>query len=359
MRWILICGTAFALPLDAMSMKVSGPEEMRLAIETPEPAEEVPFDADLFRKDVQVFSGHLEFLYWTVDEGALDYALKMRHSAWGPSPSYAQGRMESGTFGWDPGFRASFSFFRATRYWEVRWSYTRLTVRGNDCENKPSNPTKFITGTWPQITTGALASAKSHLHMNYNVVDMNVDRYFVPNPHLRMRVLGGFIVAWIDQDWKVRYTDSSLHNSIIRNRWSFTGAGLKSGMTFDWFWTNDIYVSAVGTTAVLIGSYSNTSEQRTNFQPTPADNTAVPIRDMDFRDTRPAFTMQMMLGPSWQKNFCNARYEVFVGYEINLWANLNQIYHSTSGGPSEAKETWINSSLTGLQGLTTRFTMDF
>src|SRR5438132_3804451 len=89
-------------------------------------------DADLFRQEAQIFAGNAEFLYWTVAEGDLDYALKMTHAAWGPTPAYAQGRYESANFDMDPGVRVALHYFRAPHYWEVKWQYTRLTSVGRD-----------------------------------------------------------------------------------------------------------------------------------------------------------------------------------------------------------------------------------
>jgi hypothetical protein len=67
----------------------------------------------------------------------------------------------------------------------------------------------------------------------------------------------------------------------------------------------------------------------------------------------------MLFGPSWQKSYKKFRVEAFAGYEFNMWGNLNEIHHSTSGGPYASKETWVNSSFTGFQGLTVRLTGDF
>gem|GEM_PF-4211976 len=73
----------------------------------------------------------------------------------------------------------------------------------------------------------------------------------------------------------------------------------------------------------------------------------------------PAFQSQFYFGPSYQKNFPNQRLEIFVGYELVTWLNLQEIYHSTSGAPSDPKETWINTSALALQGLTARASIDF
>lgn len=310
-------------------------------------------DPDLFKKNAQIYSAGVEFLYWKVAEGALDYALKMEHPAWGASPSYAQGKFETAAYNMDPGVRVGFLYFRAPHFWELKWQYTRFTSRGKNQASKPSGDADFLTGTWPQITTNPLAQATSQIHLNYNVFDMFVTRVFIPNPHLRLRVIGGTLAAWMDQDWKVHYSDSALNSTTIRNRWHFVGAGLKTGAMADWYWTGDLYMTGLWTVDALIGSYSNRAKQETSF------NTAIPVRDTFYRDVRSVFSAQMLLGPSWQKNFPNNRVEVFAGFEMNLWCNLQEVYRSTAGDPSAAKETWINTSILALYGLTTRLTVDF
>lgn len=318
-----------------------------------------PYDADLFKRDIEVFSVHSEFLYWRVQEGALDYALKMRHEAWGPTPSFAQGKLEKATFNGDPGLRIAASYFRASRYWEVWGQYTRLTATGSDSSSKPTPTEQFLTGTWPQITTAPLSGAESHIHLNYNTGELLIDRFFNPNPHLRLRLLGGALIVWMQQDWKIHYLDAVPRITRIRNRWEYVGGGLRIGTALDWFWGHDIYVSGLASTGIVMGSYRNRAEQKTAFQPTASDNTSIPIRDLDFRDARSAFTVQMIFGPSWQKNFAKNRVEVFAGYELNSWFNVQEVYRSTSGDASSAKETWINNGLLTLQGLTARLTVDF
>ena len=369
MKWLLCAYTTlaiFATSIEAKERRAQAccpPPEPKKCCATPPPPEKEPgpcdFDYDLFRKHVPVVTGEVQFLYWRVLEGGLDYALKMQHQAWGPSPSYAQGKFETGEYNWDPGFRVAVAYFRAPKLWQVKGEYTRLTAHGQNDSGKPEVDKKFITGTWPQIMTDPLAGAQSHLHLNFNTFDLFVNRFFNPNPHLRMRIIGGGSVAWIDQDWKVRYFDSFPHSTTIRNRWKFTGGGFTLGTSADWYWTSDIYISGGGYAGMLVGTYRNRAEQKTTFQPTVEDDTSVKIRDADLRDTRTVFKFQLLLGPSWQKNFSCSRVELFAGYEINSWFNLQEVYRSTSGDPSEAKETWMSTGVVSLQGLTTRLTVDF
>ncbi len=355
MKWLCysaLAAVALALPLFGDKQKL--PPEKVSKVEPP------PFDADLYRRDTQVFSVDAAFLYWGVQEGALDYAIQMKESGWGPSECFAQGNFKNATFSGNPGFRAVLRFFRAPRYWEFWTVYTRLTATGTQMAEKPSPPGNFLTGTWPQIFSNPMASAKSTIHMNYNVADLLITRVFFPNPHLRLRITGGGSVPWINQFWKILYADWMGFQTKIANRWSFIGGGLKMGTTFDWYWFTDIYMTGGTTLGAFLGSYKNSAVQRTNFQPpSPGFNPNLPVRDAHFSDVRPAFLAQFYLGPAYEKNYTNQRFELFVGYELATWLNLQEIYRSTSGAPSDAKETRINTGALALQGLTMRATLDF
>ncbi len=347
MKWILTFATLCTLQVFGITKKTDS-----FTNPPPPPSHpELEGEPDLFNRYEQIFAGNVEFLYWGTTAGGLDYALKMRHNALDPV-CYAQGRYENAKYDMSPGVRLCFLFFRALRYWEVRWQYTRMTCEGNDRSGKPDPSEQYLTGTWPQISSNPLSGAHSHIHLNYNVFDWFIDRVFFPNPHLRLRVVGGATVAWMDQDWKVRYTDSTTTATVIRNKWHFVGAGLKNGLMVDWYWTGNLYFTAHGFFGPLIGSYSNQSKQSTS-------NSATLVRDASYQDVRPTMTTQMLLGPSYQRNFASTRMELFAGYEMNAWFNLQEIYRSTSGTASQAKETLINSSMLALYGLTTRLSLDF
>lgn len=312
---------------------------------------EVAYDADLFRKHEQVYSGHVSFLYWRAQEGALDYALKMQQAS-PPGTVYAQGEYHRATFDGEPGFRLALGYFRALRLWELWFQYTRMTASGCDSVHAPDGGNRFLTGTWPQVTEGPISEAKSRIHLNYNVGDFLVDRFCNPNPHLRARFIGGGTVAWINQNWIVRYFDADSVVTQIQNRWKYIGGGLRIGTMIDWFCGYDIYMTGGTTIAYYLGSYHNIARQT-------ASTTDLYIRNTHYFDVRPVFSAQATFGLSWQKNFCASRIEIFGGYEINTWFNLVEIYRSTAGDALAAKETLMNSGLLALQGLTARLSADF
>ena len=355
MKSLLASAILLALPLSAMSKKHERPYERPL-----EPGQESDIgEPDLFKKYDQIVSANVQFLYWTIAEGGLDYALKMKADAWGPEQSYAQGSFQRAGYNVDPGFRLGFLYFRAPHYWESRWEYTRMTNRGENHSVKPKGDGKFLTGTWPQITPNPLSEAHSRIHFNYNVFDWLISRVWIPNPHLRFKMLCGATTAWMDQDWELRYTDTASNTTKIRNRWDFAGGGLKAGTMWDWYWTGDLYFTGQGFLGLLMGGYSNHAKQTTTYQPTESYDPSIPVRNGSYSDVRATVTAQMLIGPSYQKNLPKNRIEVFAGFEMNVWANLQEIYRSTTGVPSDAKETWINSSMLALYGLTTRISVDF
>lgn len=360
MKWILTAATLLTFPLIAVCKKADcPPAEGSTRCWRPETFTEVECEPDLFKMYDQVFSGTVEFLLWTIAEGGLDYAIRMEEAAWGPTASYAQGTYKTAGYNLDPGFRVNLTYFRAPHYWDMRWQYTRMTNRGSDRESKPGPAQNFLTGTWPQITTSPLTAAYSHIHFNYNVFDWIACRVFFPNPHLRLRVGAGAALAWMSQNWQIRYEDSASQSTTIRNQWDYVGGGMKNGIIVDWYMTKELYMTGQGIFGVFLGGYANSSKQTTTAQIDPADNPSVPIRNASYSDVRPAFTAQVSFGPSYQHNFASNRLELFAGFEMNLWTNLQEIYRSTSGTASAAKETLINASSLMLYGITTRATFDF
>ncbi|HSX03683.1 MAG TPA: Lpg1974 family pore-forming outer membrane protein [Rhabdochlamydiaceae bacterium] len=302
--------------------------------------------------------GSLEFLYWTVQEGALDYAIHMNHPA-PAAAAFATGDYKIADFDWSPGFRAVLGFYRAPHYWEVFGQYTWFYSKGSNRAFAPSEAGEFLSATWGEMTTPPLQSAESHISLHYHIGDLLVTRVFDPNPHLRMRWVGGITTAFIEQSWRIDYYNFSLGHDHIKNKWKFAGGGLRIGITVDWFWTGSIYLSGKASVATLVGAYHNHAKQTTNaagFDP------KIPVRNVIYNSPRFAFQSQILIGPSYQKSYCWPRewdLEVFVGYEFNAWFNLQEVYRSTQSLPGFPKETNLETGVLGFHGLSLRATIGF
>lgn len=320
--------------------------------------EQPSFDADLFRKNREVISPSLEFIYWSLEESDLDFAVQMNHPAWGTTPTFSTGDVVEANTDFQPGFRTALSYFRATRLWEVKAAYTFYYHNKSETALKPSDPDLFLTSTWPTNLPSPLQEASSTLRFHYHLGDLLVDRFFIPNPHFRLRLKGGLTGAIILQRWQTNYTDNAFVTT-VHNRWRFIGAGLRTGIFLDWYWTHDIYITGSFSFASLLGRYRNHSKIQTTANPSGLDNPDVAFQDLFKKDLRIANQVQFLFGPSWQKNFTSLRVEIFAGYELTSWWNLQEIYRSLSGTPEAPKQIFTNTSLLALQGLTTRLTLDF
>ncbi len=322
------------------------------------------YDCDLFSKERKVLFLNAEFLWWTVNEGALDYAIKMKKPAWG-TPTDAVGHYKRAEFDWDPGVRFSFGYFNAPHFWDAQIQYTYFYSAGKETAKAPHESTLFLNGTWPQPNPSGLvplAEADSSIGIMLNLIDMIMTRRFHPNPHLRIRVQGGPTIAFINQKWEIHYRDTAGNKSRLNNKWHFVGAGLRLGSIFDWFMgKGGYYLTAGGSIAFLGGDYHNTSKQTSNFAGAGFDP-SLKLRNAHYQDTRLIPHFAIYGGPSWQQSFKKIRTEIFIGYEFNLWANLHEVLRTsfdTSASPTAPKLTSLDSAWLGLQGITFRWNLDF
>lgn len=333
------------------------------ATKTPPPPK-VSYDTDLFRENNKIEFINLEFLYWCVNESAMDYALKMKSPAWG-NPTEGVGHYKVIDFNWSPGFRMNVGYFNAPHYWDAYLQYTYFKAKGDDHAKAPHEPDLFLNGTWAQPAFGSkdeipLAKAHSSVEFNLNILELLATRRFHPNPHLRMRLYGGVSVGWIRQNWEIDYHDTADNTSHLHNHWRFTGAGLRAGYMLDWFLgKGGIYFTGVFSAAVYAGSYHNISKQHSSDSNSGGFNTALPFRNVHYRDVRLVPHFQLMAGPSWQMAFGAYRTELFAGYELNFWTNLHEVYRTTTSAPTQAKQTIMSNSVIGIQGLTVRWNLDF
>ena len=328
-------------------------------------SQEEAYDADLFNRDKSVYFVNAEFLYWLVNEGAVDYAVKMNKRAWSTTQNtFAIGNYQNAHFDWSPGFRVNVGYFRAPHFWDAFLQYTYLPASGSRTAHAPHKSNEFLNGTWIQPDLGSgnpsapLRKASCHIDLKYNVLDFLFTRRFEPNDHLRIGLFGGLTSALIFQKMKVSYEDVNDVHSHIANRWRFEGVGIRVGMKLDWYMGWDIFITGQVSAAALSGWYKNTAHQKTQIA-LPNANPSRPIRDAHFHDNRLTYTTQFLLGPSWQKRWESVRTELFAGYEMNIWTNLHQIYRSSFDRPTAVKETMINNSNVSLQGLTVRLNVDF
>lgn len=364
MRFVTACTLLASAPLLGFITPSDDSPPLPEGCTSADPKKCPAIEQDLFLKDKWVMFTNVEFLLWKVNESALDFAIKMDKPSWSSTETYAVGNYKNATFDWDPGVRIAFGYFNAPNYWDVFVQYAFLHASGENVVHAPHDADRYLNGTWigPDFETTSSASplkkAHSQIDLYYNVLDGMFSRRFHPNPHFRLNLFGGLTAAFIHQSWNVRYRDLANDLSKIRNKWSYAGAGPRIGIKIDWFMRMDFYLTGLVSAAILTGNYTNSAFQNTNA-PVPLSNNSIPFRNTHFKDFRLVPTAQIFVGPSWQKVFKEMRTEVFAGYEFTIWNNLHEIYRSSLAGPTAGKDTYINSSVMSLQGISLRGTLDF
>lgn len=312
--------------------------------------------------------GNVELLYWSVEEGALDYAVAMKNNSWAPPTdslfNFASGKTQKANFDFNPGYRVLLGYYNAPKYWELFAEYTRFNTSGHDKVCKPEVADLYLNGTFPQLSDDAgffLEEAKSSINLHYQVFDILFSRVFDPNPHLRMRLIAGLTTAFIDQDWTVTYLDNESNTTKIKNDWSYSAGGLRVGFIGDWWWIWNLYLTGKVSIAGFAGRYSNHAKQSTDYLPTPDFDIQNNVSDLKYKDYRYAQHLQFIFGPSWQivGNRCCPDFELFIGYELNGWFNLQEVMRSTNGEAHSTKEIKNNTGALALHGLTLRLTIGY
>ncbi len=315
-------------------------------------------DNHLFPK-CKSFFGQVDFLYWTLKEGALDYAIddfccKKKSPFAGVLP---YGEVKTSHFKFRPGVRVSVGYYNAPRLWEITGEYTYYKTHGSDCTTANANAECPLISTHPLIPTSLskLNSASAENHFKYELGDFFVARVFDPNPHLRMRFLAGITGAYLDHHFQAAYQaeDSLVKDSMTidyQDHWTYKAGGLRLGLTADWWWHWGLYMTGKATLAGYIGSYKNTFCEVTNN---------ALVGGLNYKDTRFAEQIQLLVGPSWQHVGRCFHYSVMVGYEINGWFNLQESLRTAAVPFGVYKPVVWNTSALALHGLTVRLNAGF
>lgn len=293
---------------------------------------------------------HGEFLYWGVAEGDLEYANVSTKSNNLDSDSLL-GDYKTADFDFGPGFRVAASYYNCPKYWEISLQYTWMHNSGKDSVSDPEG-TGILNPTRQTNIGRPFVNASSKIEHDYQLGDLYVARVFDPNAHLRMRVYAGVTLGYLKQEWDVSYTNSIDIRTVDQTDWRFFGGGFRLGVTADWFWGCQFYLTGRASFATLYGGYKN----ERNYVISNDDQV---IACTKYDDPRFAYHTQIMMGPSWQVPCDCWSFELFAGYEMNLWFNLKESIFALPGSTGDGRYILHSQSVLGMHGLTLRLTLGF
>ena len=338
------------------------------------------------------FAG-LEFLWWTAQVGALDYIIR------GQTPSVtlggivnqnqlvgAVGTLKSPSYDWEYGLRASIGYRFPRDFWELEALYTYFHSSSQETLGPPSgfdtlvtdtttndnSPSKALAGTFYDAPQTPIVRAKSSIHFNYNVGDLILARRLLKTDSIIMRKFISFTGAWLWQNWRFSCVGGpsnktpgiSGNTTTGKENWKFSGGGLRLGLATDWFLGKGLSIDSKVSMAGYLGHYHHHSETFFGNQdlPTLGFNIAPQYaKNVLYNDTRLAFHTQFALLPAWGMMFKNWGIKMYVGYELNLWLNLHEVYKVAAISPLsiDGRELTINRGLLGLHGLTSGVSVVF
>lgn len=303
-------------------------------------------EPDLYNKDIASFFINAEALYWTAYGDCLKYA-------WIGTSDNLNGHYKKAHFKWDLGTRISFGYFNASKHWELQMQYVWHYISGAKTIYRPTSTYGDIYICWPH-SGYVCTQAHNNVALHYQTLDLLADRVFIPNPHFRLRFVGGLTTAKMKESFNT-WAYTSQDDTRVETMWKYLGIGLKLGTSLDWFLGKNFYLTGSCALGALIGHHKSDIDYSITGYLNLSENTK-------YKDWRPACSAQFLAGPSWQKSFGKCRVEVFAGYEITEWFNVLEILGMAdvnSGWSDLSPRTRTERSALGLHGLTCRLSFNF
>lgn len=318
-----------------------------------------PYDYDLFSKDRECEYVDLEALVFKLLNNQAVGSIASSPSAQTNSqnaPDTSE-KIQNLNWQWRPGFRVTLGYFNAPKYWEVMGQYTWFEDRGHKTVKSPDANQQYLRVACylpiSEYQNDKVAQIRATGDLYYNDLSTLVSRNFYPNPHLRLKVIGGLTSMWAHQTTNLVNTFTgkvdTLNSKFHTKYW---GVGFKMGATADWYWGKDFYLTGKVFWSIVTGRWNTETKVATS-----GGKLYEQVSDSAYNATQ---NFQFIFGPSYQKSYEKMRWELFVGYELNTWLGALTTYnYSTSAGP----QGWLFpqkffEDLT-LTGVNVRLTLDF
>lgn len=286
-----------------------------------------------------------EWLYWKFYEGGTDYATTY-------SPSFlenAHGKQFH--FNWTSGFRVGLGYLFERDAWDLYFSYTQI----QDNANSSTKGTLFPLLIYQDLGSSEMPIIADSAHIHWKAIFRNLDgelgrEYFV-GKWLSFHPTFGLKGAWIDQNIKVRYNNSTEHTEFkTKFKNDFSGIGPKLGMNSNWFLGKGFSLYAGIAGALLWGDFNLKQTQENSDDATNVDLKSNFNRIVPTAQIRTGFLFD------WFFNRDRCHIGISAGWEFQYWWNQNQIERFTD----DQLPIYIRSSDDlSMQGFTLGLRLDF
>lgn len=300
-----------------------------------------------------------DFIYWTVREDNLDFAMTQGSSmVFGAEAKPPKGRVFRPETNWRPGFKVGLGHDLCFDGWDVYAEYTWYNLR-NTNNSVEATSSLFVSDTFWFVNNPGNSIANSYLvgegkwFLNFNVLDLEMGRNFYVSPRLMLRPFFGLKGTWQKQTLKVVFDDFEGSPNIVsmKNRMKNWGVGILAGLNTSWHINRA--VSVIGNIAVS-GLWEQFKVNRfdNDFTVFLNRNTSLLNVTDRFHILRPV--IEWMLGARWETWFsCDSyHFSAEAGWEQQVWFSQNMFIRLPGTGSCH------NGDLT-LQGLTIKLRLDF
>ncbi len=305
-----------------------------------------------------------DFLYWTVNQSELDYAVDDEDSDHG---NLGKGKVHYLDFDWDAGFRIFGGYSLGWDCWDVAVVYTHFCEEANGSAKTSNDQALVPTLEPPDADVKVVDKAKGDNDLDYDVVDLVFTRPFCISKCSVLHPFFGVRALWLDQCLKVEYSggdidDLGFDKDVIKNDSKYKAVGLRAGLGYTVSVCNGFGLYADVGGSVLAGR-TDDHQQVQRF-----DGSEVVSDDIDIKDKQytSLFGYQIGVGASYETCYCDWVIKLSIGYEMNQWLNtprLRRWVDGGHGGSNEGMSRGVTTSATDgnllLHGLIVKAGMEF
>jgi len=290
------------------------------------------------------FSISADFLYWTVRQDGMFYAV----SGVGTNPS--KGTVHDLDWKMKPGFKIGLGLDLPHDNWDLFAEYTWIKSEASDSTVQNAG-TSTLTSYW--AVNGAVAflqNARANWDINFQNLNLELGRNTALSPYLNLRPHFGLQGTRINQDYDATYLTTTNLTQKIKQDQDFWGVGLRAGFDTSWHITQNFSLLGDLIVSILWGEFDL---ERKETQITAADVSTVVLHTAVSPKTFEP-VIELFAGARWETPFGdNDRFNFLLqaGWEQQIWILQNEYI-------KRMPETDHSGDLI-LQGLTVKAKFDF
>lgn len=311
----------------------------------------------------QAFYIGAEYLYWKLDESGMNYAIT-NNSPTAYDPANMRDVMSlvrnfhQVDFHYDSGVRGWLGYRVPDYFWEIEGEYTFYYTSDRQHVTRKPPPLGILDGTFPEFTRSPIERASSRFNFHYHTARLQLARPFFVGKTILIRPFFGMQGAWISQKWAVTYTGGDGEKTFFQNNWDYEAGGIHLGLNSEWYIAYGLGLFMNGTLSSLYGNH------RLLCTMDPEIFTGGPFQKITPNEHRVAQALQLSAGITWGMAFDPIAFRILLGYELNTWFNINELYRVNLAGngttaPNNEKIPLLTNTSLNLQGLIAGFVLEF